>query len=231
MKSISCVLLGVAVLALLVGQVQAAPQVGSILMESDDYETVFAPLVSSTDIGDASNLATTATGGSFWNGENGPNMINGAIASCCDDGDVIQPLEGATLEIFLDTTASPLGYDITSLVNFSGWNSASRADHQYTIALRPVGGSYSDILTVNHDNNPHGENEGSMVTINDSGGGLLGTGIDALRYTFSDAQDGFDSFHEFDTFGSPTPEPSTLALLGVGALGLAVLAFRRRRRK
>lgn len=138
-------LIGMVVLVLAACQARAAPEVADALMEVDDYESVFAALISNSDIGDAANGATTAISGGFaFGGDNHAAQIDGTLAppGTVHVGEALFPEIDGVLEIFLDTTVNTNGYDITSLVNFTGWNSASRADHQYRVDLRPVGGSW-----------------------------------------------------------------------------------------
>ena len=235
-KGLACL----AALVLLVGQAEAAPQVASTLLESTDYE---AFTVSSSDIGDTSNGATTVlTGGSPLGGNAHSAMIDGAIAGCCTVGNGLFPGVGQSLEILLDTSVNALGYDISSLVNTTGWNGSSRSNHQYVVALRPVGGSYTDILNVEfpvedttggnaHNSTPPADgNPGVQLTINDDGSGLLGTGIDAIRYTFHNDNTGTspESYQEFDVNGTPTPEPSAVMIALMGMVGLWGLVRRRR---
>jgi uncharacterized protein (TIGR03382 family) len=225
------VLYGVAALALLAGQAEATPQVSDTLIEEDNYETVFPPLLSNSDLADASNGGTTSYTGSGL-GTCHACMIDGTLFLAGDTGNALLPNTGGVLEIFLDTSVNTLGYDITSVVPFTGWNSASRADQQYVLAMRSVGGSYGDIITVDIDMTPHGSGngeEGMRVTIDDDGGGLLGTGIDALRFTMADPLlNGVDAYQEIDVFGTPTPEPSSVTVAVMGMIGLLGLLRRRR---
>ena len=191
--------------------VAAAPQFSNE-NESVDYETFFT--VSNTDIGDMSQGASTDyVGGGL--GGNHAAMIDGLLASCCSTGDTLLPADGGVLEIFLDTSVNTGGYQITSLVNTTGWNGSSRTNHQYVVALRSVGGDYVDLIDVQY---PHAtdpgypnsmpvavENPGVQLTIDDDMGGLLGSGIDAVRYTFNNINGGTspEAFQEFDVFGTP----------------------------
>ena len=216
-------------LALFCGQATATPIVSDIIDEIDDFVGVLGPMVSDSDLADASNGGTTAfTGGGY--GTNAATVIDGAL-QCCSTGDGLLPHPGGVLEVFLDTSVNTAGYDITSIVTTTGWNSASRADHQYRLDLRQVGGDYSPLITVDHDNTPHGANEGTMLTVTDSGGGLLGSGIDAIRYSvFDDLLNGNDSFQEVDVYGTATiPEPSTVLTLSLASI-LGLLRFSRRQR-
>jgi hypothetical protein len=204
------ILFSLAILVVLTGRAEAAPQVGNILDEMDDYETVFEPLISDADLAEAINGGTASYIGTGF-GTCALCMIDGLLGAPGATSNALLPDQDGVLQVFLDTSVNTLGYDINSLVVTTGWNSASRADHQYTVALRQVGGDYNDIITVDHDNTPHGVNEGTMITINDDGGGSLGTGIDAIEFTFvgppptGELLNGNDAYQEIDVFGSAVP--------------------------
>jgi hypothetical protein len=206
-------LLGVVVLTA-ASYVAAAPQFSNE-NESVDYETFFT--VSNTDIGDVSQGASTRFDGGIGPdyGTNDAAMIDGLMAECCPLGSVLIPSAESTLEIFLDTSVNTGGYNITRLVNTTGWNGSSRTNHQYVVALRSVGGDYVDLIDVQYPQPtdpgyPNSipvavENPGVQLTIDDDMGGLLGSGIDAVRYTFNNINAGTsgEAFQEFDVFGTP----------------------------
>lgn len=224
------VLFAMTALALFAGQATAGAIVSDIIDEIDDFVGVLGPMVSNSDLADASNGGSTAFAGGGY-GTDHASVINGAV-QCCDTGNGLLPHGGGVLEVFLDTSVNTGGYDITSIVTTTGWNSASRADHQYRLDLRQVGGDYSPIITVDHDNTPHGANEGTMLTVSDDAGGLLGSGIDAIRYVvFDDLLNGNDAFQEVDVFGTATqviPEPSAIVMLMTGILSVMGLVRRGR---
>ena len=213
------ILTSLAILALLIGQAEAAPQVTNILTDGFNYESFFSP-VSNSDIGDVLQGATTTyTGGGL--GTNDAGVIDGLLSVCCTPGDILLPDDGGVLEIFLDTSVNSAGYDITSLVNTTGWNGSSFTNHQYVVAMRPVGGSYADVIDVQFplppddvDNTPPSIfNPGVQLTINDDGGGILGSRIDAVRFTFNNINGGTspEAYQEFDVYGTALPpiDPAT----------------------
>ena len=82
-----------------------------------------------------------------------------------------------------------------------------------------------------------------MLTVSDNAGGLLGSGIDAIRFRVFENEglaspqpgptgtllNGNDSFQEVDVFGSATvPEPSAIVMLMTGILSVLGLVRRGR---
>ena len=207
----------------------AAPQVTDIILESVDYEGTFIFSVSDTDIGDTSQGATASYGGGGL-GLNADWVIDGGLSSCCSTANSLLPNPGGRLEVLLDTTVNMSGYDITQMVNTTGWAGSSRTNHQYLVELRPVGGDYTELLNVavggDNDlaNQPEGSgNPGVQLTINDDGGGLLGTGIEAVRFTFHNDNGGTtpEAIQEIDIFGVPGPPlpPTTQYAWKLSGLG------------
>lgn len=181
--------------------------------------------VSSTDLVDASQGGTTSFTGSLIS-SSPDKVIDGDVYGGGSTGSTTEsltPVSGSVLTLFLDTSSATLGYDITSIVGLTGVGSSQigRSDHSYTIALRQVGGSFVDLITVN-DTTTGFEVQG---TVSDDGAALLGTGIDAIRFTFGNATSSDGSiYREFDVLGSATIIPAPAALpAGLGLLALTVL--------
>ena len=92
----------------------------------------------------------------------------------------------------LDTSIAVDGYEITSIATFFGWATQSRLQcHQnYTVEISLVGSAaYTLLATVDYDPFPDGKFEGayeSKVEIVEDVTGLLASGVDSIRFTFSD---------------------------------------------
>jgi len=121
---------------------------------------------------------------------------------------------GATF--YLDTTANPLGYNVTEIKSIAGWGDG-RANQEILIMYRPVGqtdfvtlGRYANGLAV--EANPDGQC--TQISLTDSEGGFVLSGIDAIHIGVSQ----YTIMKEVDVFGAPVPEPMTIGLLAMGGL-------------
>jgi hypothetical protein len=148
----------------------------------------------------------------------------------------------ATATYDLNVTVNVLGYDLTSIKSFMGWAtvSAAQANQTYSIEVSTVGSaSYTSLATVSYK--PFNDTDSptayeTFVTVSDTGG-LLATGVDSIRFTFTDpigvngVTDGSGTvegtlIREIDVFGTATiPEPSA----AIFALGGLLLLGRRHR--
>lgn len=152
------------------------------------------------------------------------NIANGSTGirseeSTNNPANVVFP---STFDFILNIDANPLGYDISSIATYTGWND-NRAGQNYTVSFSLVGSEdFTEVLVVNQ-----AANATSLVTtITDDAGALLGTGVDVIRFDIgiSGAE---NVYREIDAFGVATvPEPSVSLLAGLA--GMALLRRRRR---
>jgi hypothetical protein len=203
-------------------------------------ELAFAGDVSSIDL---LNGLTGTIGGTFAGG-NVANLTNGLGRTI--DSSSVEDLLAAVGEItwvgdsgssveFVLGAGDGLGYDISGVTSFADWDGAGFMNQSYEIYLRELGGSYALYTTVDYQpsttvTDPFLDQGGATkVNVTDDLG-LLGSGIDAIRFDFLDTyseDNGGTVFSEIDVFGIATvPEPSSTALLGLGAMAIAL---RRRR--
>jgi len=146
-----------------------------------------------------------------FSGENaGANPRNGSTgtAQANDATDPAVIWGQATTVYNLDLSAAPLGYDITAINVFSGWQD-DRADQSYRIFYSLVGDAAfvqlgGDIVAGPVDNVP-----GSTLTRTyDTSGAAFLTGVDAIQFVQFDGPALYDGsetvYREFDLFGSPS---------------------------
>lgn len=134
------------------------------------------------------------------------------------------PEAGASVTFDLDVTINTLGYDISSIRGYGGWNDNGRDRQNYSLYYSLVGDSEFIFLgTVDFDIDLAGDTTSTITSIFDT----ALTGVDAIRVDFHSPQEnGHSGYGEFDVIGMATvPEPSSFLLL----LGAIPLLQRRRR--
>ena len=188
-------------------------------------EVTGAELSYTTDVS-ATDLINglTATTGTGWNTASGATLaeLNDGIhgGNFAAEGNTVQGAwsgAGAVAEYNLGLGASALGYDITSIQTIAAWQGGVLGNQDYKIEVKAVGGIYTELASVDFGALTGGG--ATKVTMS----GLDVTGIESIRFTANDAS----VFRELDVIGVDTvPEPSAVALLGLG--GLALLRRRRR---
>ncbi|MEP4078001.1 PEP-CTERM sorting domain-containing protein [Haloferula sp.] len=146
--------------------------------------------------------------------------------------------ETYTITYDLNTAVNAAGYDINSIQSIHAWtnNSGNQKNHNYTVEVSTVSGgaAFSNIATVAYlPFSDAGQSGASKVNITEDDTGILATGVDQIRFTYTipdpSGVQASPTIREIDVFGVATiPEPSSTALFGLGALGLAL---RRRRSK
>jgi hypothetical protein len=114
---------------------------------------------------------------------------------------------GATATYNLGGGAGGLGFDITSVQSIADWVNVGFGNQAWRIEVKPVGGTYTTLATVNYQ--PLGK-----VAPNDTGttrvalSNLDATGIESIRITASQVNGGTNSgafvWRELDVFGAAT---------------------------
>jgi hypothetical protein len=175
---------------------------------------------------------TAASGGAHNNGIHGADGTSGEITFWLG----ATAGETYTITYDLNTTLNPAGYDIRSVQTIHAWtnNSGHQKNQNYTMDVSTVSGGagFSPIATVAYlPFDEVSQSGASKVNITEDATGILATGVDQIRFTYTiptpSGSQASPTIREIDIFGTATiPEPSSTALLGLGALGLVL---RRRR--
>lgn len=224
---------------------------------SSTSRTAFA--VSSTDLIQAgsSSLASgpTITAGSFTPlnanytldniNDGSASNTNGSIVDTTKDNNTGGGVGTLMYEITFtfDTTLNTHGYDLSAFVSTANGQD-ERANQHIEILYRTVGSEDFTSLITHLYRQPlisvGGSTYSTQLTFTREGGGLLASGIDALRVRAylpkstipDDPTDGATVFSEFDAIGTATtiPEPSSFAALAGLTTLVACVARRRTRR-
>jgi len=205
--------------------------------------TTWAGNVSATDLINSGqptlSLATVTTPFFGPNGTNdglaGPNnSAQNTFFSSGNDfaSNFTEADETAWATYDLDVSSNPLGYDITSIESFMGWqaNSELHANQIYSIEISTVESeSYTALTSVLFTPFPtsvNGSNHESHVTITEDATGVLATGVDSIRFKFENPGGGAGSadgtvVREIDVHGAPTLEGADLPSLVVLGFGIS----------
>lgn len=192
-------------------------------------ELAYQANASSSDLIDG--LIPTTTGWNTTNGAHPDELTDGihgvSFATAGNSVEGAWTTTGATAVYNLGSGANGLGYDISSIQTIAAWVNVGFGNQAWTIAVRPLGGSFTDLATINYQ--PLGLADGGATQVSLSS--LNVTGIDAIRFTANQVNGGANGGafvgREIDVFGAATvPEPASALL---GASGMALFLFRRRR--
>ena len=182
--------------------------------------------VSSTDLLETSSTGFTDTLAWRWDDPGTPTFLADG-----DGGLIATPnvhVRTGTITFDLDLGVYLQGYDINSIDTYSGHTDANRTDQEYIVSYSTVTdpGTFITIATIAKN----GTNLYEKWSITEDTTGILATGVAKVKFDFySDErqQNSGVGYWELDVLGiSTVPEPSSAALLGLGALSLA---FRRKR--
>ncbi|MEP4078003.1 hypothetical protein [Haloferula sp.] len=149
------------------------------------------------------------TGGANNNGVHGANGTNTEITFwlSASAGDTY------TITYDLDTAVNTDGYDITSIQTIHAWtnNSGNQKNQNYTVEVSTVtgGAGFSNIATVAYlPFTDAGQGGASKVNITEDDTGILATGVDQIRFTYTVPAGATGqpspTIREIDVFGTAT---------------------------
>ena len=124
-------------------------------------------------------------------------------------GDAVQgawTTVGATATYNLGTGPGGAGYNITSVQSIADWANVGFGNQAWTIEVKPVGGSYATLATVNYQ--PLGSGVGGTKVTLTHPSGVLATGIELIKITANQVNGGANGgafvWRELDVFGVPS---------------------------
>ena len=192
----------------------------------------FTPFTVSTDDLLQTSLASVQDSGGFTQENSGgvPILNNGQFTifgGFVNNPQLATATDNSWVQYNLDVSIHTLGYDIMNITTYGGWNDSGRDKQLFAISYSLVGEvGFHYLDSINFD--PPATGPAQVATGVRAVFATSLTGVDAIRFDFLSGQENsYGGYAEFDVFGSPVPEPSTLALVGLGGVGL--LAMRRRR--
>ena len=137
---------------------------------------------------------------------------------------------GSVATYNLNLATSPLGYNISRIDVYGGWNDAGRDQQRYNVLYSTVGDPTTFIPLTSVDYQPANTGNvqsATLVRITENALSNLATGVAAIRFDFTPAvENGHTGYAEIDVIGTAVPEPAMAGLVGLGCVGL--LARRRR---
>lgn len=171
------------------GSVQAATVTGE---SSSDVYTVSSTDLLQRYLGSTDNQIILYYEPGYYNSRV-PELINGWYGAASNANTCA--ISGGSVTYLLSTTFYPGGYDITAINTYTGWNDTGRVNQKYTVSFRKVGSAtFGDAIIVDYTGTA------SQTYVNIADINLMG--VDALRFTFPEQQNGGVGYKELDVIGS-----------------------------
>jgi hypothetical protein len=183
--------------------------------ESSNEEFSYTNDVSDSDL--LHGLTAITTGWNLQNNAHPKELTDGIHGASFEQmpGDLVQgawTTVGATAEYHLGTGPKGRGFDITSILSIASWNGAGFGNQAWTVEVKPVGGDYRILHTVNHHplTSQRINGGGATKVVLRGKSGVLASGIESIKFTASHVAGSVDNafvWRELDVFGSPTELP------------------------
>ncbi|MFA7345955.1 MAG: PEP-CTERM sorting domain-containing protein [Terrimicrobiaceae bacterium] len=182
--------------------------------------------VSSTDLvnqGESTFLSQDTTDFTSWSSDPASILNDGAAGP----GIALDLADGTWTTTFnLNLSTNTLGYDITGVNTYAGWNDA-RVNQKYTLSYSTAAAPTTFLSLGTFTFKPLPSNIGdasTRVSLTEGTTGVLATNVASIRFTFEEPTDAGDRtvYREVDVLGvASVPEPSTFAML-LGGIGMLV---------
>ena len=180
--------------------------------DSSGSQLAYADDASASDL--FHGLTPVTTGWYLNNGAHPKELTDGIHGAGFNQvpGDPVQgawTTVGATAEYHLGKGAKGLGYDLTSIQSIASWNGAGFGNQAWTVEVKPVGGDYRILHTVNYhplSSQPLDGGGATKVVLTDKSG-VLASGIESIKFTASHVAGSVGNsfvWRELDVFGGPT---------------------------
>lgn len=140
-------------------------------------------------------------------------------------------MDGQSWSEFTLGEGTSQGYDITGIQSIAAWQGAGFSNQKYNVLVKYLGASdFTQLATVDYQPFSTELTEGGSTKVNVTDtAGVLASGVVAIKFDFlkttGNTWGAGSVIREIDVFGTPTPEPTTIALLGLASL----VVLRRRR--
>lgn len=118
-------------------------------------------------------------------------------------------------------------FNLSSIVTFGGWGDGGRDQQFYNILTSSDGINFNPLASFAGVNTAGTTPISHRVQLTEDSLPNLATGVTHVRFNFLDVENDYSGYTEIDVFGTLVPEPGTMTLAGLAALG--VVALRRRR--
>lgn len=166
----------------------------------------YAAEASATDL--LHEITPITTGWNTGNGASPGELSDGVygrdFAAAGNNVDGAWTTVGATAEYQLGGGPNGTGFDIFSIQSLASWVNAAFGNQAWTVEVKPIGGNFTTLATVNYQPIAAGANGATKVVLSGPGP-LLATGIEAIRFTANQVNGGANAgafvWRELDVHG------------------------------